>query len=136
MIRRPPRSTLFPYTTLFRSRLTGRVLHLDALVIHADVVRRDVEEVSQGRVGGGLLILEADGGGTNSLGVLLRGGPELRVPNRDARREIDLRGPVDRPERLGDEHLAGGPIERVAEAVAVEVHQRLHRLPADRESVV
>src|ERR1035441_4983084 len=25
MIRRPPRSTLFPYTTLFRSRLTLRV---------------------------------------------------------------------------------------------------------------
>src|SRR2546430_10784964 len=24
MIRRPPRSTLFPYTTLFRSRLQGR----------------------------------------------------------------------------------------------------------------
>src|ERR1039458_10628077 len=24
MIRRPPRSTLFPYTTLFRSRLIGR----------------------------------------------------------------------------------------------------------------
>src|SRR2546430_10657882 len=120
MIRRPPRSTLFPYTTLFRSdrpldlpdrripgdkgaavaararehphdrahiRLTGRVLHLDALVIHADVVRRDVEEVSQGRVGGGLLILEADGGGTNSLCVLLRGGPELRVPNRDRSEE-------------------------------------------------
>src|SRR5256885_17268895 len=28
MIRRPPRSTLFPYTTLFRSR-TGRSLRLD-----------------------------------------------------------------------------------------------------------
>src|SRR3712207_7712278 len=26
MIRRPPRSTLFPYTTLFRSRADGRVL--------------------------------------------------------------------------------------------------------------
>src|SRR5260370_4946726 len=26
MIRRPPRSTLFPYTTLFRSRMHGRVL--------------------------------------------------------------------------------------------------------------
>src|SRR3712207_9304152 len=26
MIRRPPRSTLFPYTTLFRSRLRGRVV--------------------------------------------------------------------------------------------------------------
>src|SRR3712207_8435752 len=27
MIRRPPRSTLFPYTTLFRSRPLRRVLH-------------------------------------------------------------------------------------------------------------
>src|SRR5687768_18406510 len=27
MIRRPPRSTLFPYTTLFRSALFGSVLH-------------------------------------------------------------------------------------------------------------
>src|SRR5256714_13747495 len=26
MIRRPPRSTLFPYTTLFRSRLVNRLL--------------------------------------------------------------------------------------------------------------
>src|SRR2546426_6956394 len=30
MIRRPPRSTLFPYTTLFRSRLIG-VLEVDRL---------------------------------------------------------------------------------------------------------
>src|SRR3712207_6903114 len=28
MIRRPPRSTLFPYTTLFRSRLARRGRHL------------------------------------------------------------------------------------------------------------
>src|SRR2546423_9520753 len=27
MIRRPPRSTLFPYTTLFRSRLPARLHH-------------------------------------------------------------------------------------------------------------
>src|SRR3712207_8664043 len=27
MIRRPPRSTLFPYTTLFRSRRLSRVMH-------------------------------------------------------------------------------------------------------------
>src|SRR5690349_24294849 len=27
MLRRPPRSTLFPYTTLFRSRREGRALH-------------------------------------------------------------------------------------------------------------
>src|SRR3712207_7151661 len=42
MIRRPPRSTLFPYTTLFRSLAAGVALHdrrdLDrgrALVLHA-----------------------------------------------------------------------------------------------------
>src|SRR3712207_7722622 len=35
MIRRPPRSTLFPYTTLFRS----------AAPLHTDVTRREVEVV-------------------------------------------------------------------------------------------
>src|SRR5256885_11405214 len=30
MIRRPPRSTLFPYTTLFRSRMPGRAFGVDA----------------------------------------------------------------------------------------------------------
>src|SRR5437660_5044918 len=30
MIRRPPRSTLFPYTTLFRSHVPPVVLHVDA----------------------------------------------------------------------------------------------------------
>src|SRR2546428_3905906 len=29
MIRRPPRSTLFPYTTLFRSRITGNGQKID-----------------------------------------------------------------------------------------------------------
>src|SRR3712207_8979662 len=32
MIRRPPRSTLFPYTTLFRS-VAHRVDHLDAIAV-------------------------------------------------------------------------------------------------------
>src|SRR3712207_6989275 len=31
MIRRPPRSTLFPYTTLFRSRAGVRPLHADRM---------------------------------------------------------------------------------------------------------
>src|SRR3712207_7633053 len=38
MIRRPPRSTLFPYTTLFRSRDRGRA---DA---YLHVTGRDIEE--------------------------------------------------------------------------------------------
>src|SRR3712207_7277705 len=38
MIRRPPRTTLFPYTTLFRSREVGRLLPV--LVEHALVEPR------------------------------------------------------------------------------------------------
>src|SRR3712207_7451958 len=45
MIRRPPRSTLFPYTTLFRSRVhAGRPVHLPRL--------RPVVERSGDRRGG------------------------------------------------------------------------------------
>src|SRR3712207_8578198 len=38
MIRRPPRSTLFPYTTLFRSPPVGRLYHAAEAEVHADVV--------------------------------------------------------------------------------------------------
>src|SRR2546430_5861162 len=42
MIRRPPRSTLFPYTTLFRSpsdsaRLAGRAIRADRQAVPADL---------------------------------------------------------------------------------------------------
>src|SRR5256885_6102676 len=33
MIRRPPRSTLFPYTTLFRSNGVGQSFHVQSLAI-------------------------------------------------------------------------------------------------------
>jgi len=52
MIRRPPRSTLFPYTTLFRSNL----LVLDAHDLHA-LMERDprvaerIEDVVEKRLG-------------------------------------------------------------------------------------
>src|SRR3989442_14853844 len=41
MIRRPPRSTLFPYTTLFRSPVCGRIVKLERgpLRIQLDDVR-------------------------------------------------------------------------------------------------
>src|SRR2546428_986712 len=39
MIRRPPRSTLFPYTTLFRSRHGWRQLHADAAGSRVDDAR-------------------------------------------------------------------------------------------------
>src|SRR3712207_9253287 len=36
MIRRPPRSTLFPYTTLFRSLLKGRIPEARLLIVGAN----------------------------------------------------------------------------------------------------
>src|SRR2546425_6864174 len=40
MIRRPPRSTLFPYTTLFRSQIGADVAHQLLLVDGADAAER------------------------------------------------------------------------------------------------
>src|SRR3712207_7168431 len=41
MIRRPPRSTLFPYTTLFRSRSEGGVVRLGCPLLGLRLVERD-----------------------------------------------------------------------------------------------
>src|SRR2546426_7831389 len=51
MIRRPPRSTLFPYTTLFRSRRRGRRGRLPDLAPVGDVGRVH-EDVAEGAVSG------------------------------------------------------------------------------------
>src|SRR2546430_4395620 len=60
MIRRPPRSTLFPYTTLFRSIVRG-----------AELEPRDVAQAGDRAVGLGL---------DDDVGeVLLGGEPALRV---------------------------------------------------------
>src|SRR5256885_11310263 len=58
MIRRPPRSTLFPYTTLFRSLLDqiGECLRVSG----AGVERRDVLEAEAAGAHEGLAILEVD----------------------------------------------------------------------------
>src|SRR6266702_8046609 len=48
MIRRPPRSTLFPYTTLFRSlRSHRRFRHMAALVLDEMPVQRSEEHTSE-----------------------------------------------------------------------------------------
>src|SRR5260370_18621356 len=47
MIRRPPRSTLFPYTTLFRSQLLGHAVAAQ----HADRLRVELDR--RGRQPGG-----------------------------------------------------------------------------------
>src|SRR5256885_16996980 len=45
MIRRPPRSTLFPYTTLFRSVQKARPMLTPEMQKHLDSVRGSVHEV-------------------------------------------------------------------------------------------
>src|SRR2546426_2251589 len=57
MIRRPPRSTLFPYTTLFRSKFVHRPAHLirfaddpDKLLHHLLKVILDLERVRAARI--------------------------------------------------------------------------------------
>src|SRR3712207_7845580 len=45
MIRRPPRSTLFPYTTLFRSHAAGELVDDEHLAVADDVLLVAVEEL-------------------------------------------------------------------------------------------
>src|SRR2546430_13495782 len=45
MIRRPPRSTLFPYTTLFRSHFFQRVFHAFAVFRLREINKRLVGEL-------------------------------------------------------------------------------------------
>src|SRR5256885_11814430 len=71
MIRRPPRSTLFPYTTLFRS--------ISAQYAGSPAMRR------RGRaVGGSLLLSDASARGAAVLGTVLRAheGPGDRKSTR------------------------------------------------------
>src|SRR3712207_7547681 len=66
MIRRPPRSTLFPYTTLFRSVLVGRVEGPVALGLDRVVARRRARELeaqhrARALLAGGVLgLVDAD----------------------------------------------------------------------------
>src|SRR2546426_11604736 len=61
MIRRPPRSTLFPYTTLFRSPMSAHAL---AAPLHRHLREDEYSYVLEGRMGAllGDDVLEADPG--------------------------------------------------------------------------
>src|SRR5256885_815157 len=54
MIRRPPRSTLFPYTTLFRSRIGDGIGHRphyrDAQAVDRETERREIHGVREDRL--------------------------------------------------------------------------------------
>src|SRR3712207_8555072 len=74
MIRRPPRSTLFPYTTLFRSGPDGVQRLLRTARWDADAVRDDLRSYIVEHVGdpAGVLVVDETGflkKGTKSAGV-------------------------------------------------------------------
>src|SRR5690242_21307983 len=81
MIRRPPRSTLFPYTTLFRSAFTAieksarrRVKRL-LLVASDDMRRTNMRQLIEAR---DLEIFEASSGG-EALGILKQDRKSTRL---------------------------------------------------------
>src|SRR5256885_11216544 len=90
MIRRPPRSTLFPYTTLFRSVARE---HLDPAVVHAyrdfhlDLAERPLEDTPH-------VVIEVDQVG---------GALELAVDDRLSRH--GARGSDRKSTRLNSSHL-------------------------------
>src|SRR2546430_13793011 len=108
MIRRPPRSTLFPYTTLFRSHVPG-----------AAVGERDGEQVL---ALAGAPVVPVPPQET---------GPEARVGREVVVAPIDflLRGPLD--VARDDEPRAVGEPQRIEHAVGQTRHA-----PRDRKSVV
>ena len=117
--------------------LAGGVGDLERLVIHADVVGRHVEQAGLRREGRRLLVLRAERGRADALGVVvlaLRVRAELLHDLRPAGLHIDMGRPVDRRIiLLGDQQLARLAVQRIGEAVAVEMHQRLGRLPLHRD---
>src|SRR3712207_7481709 len=69
MIRRPPRSTLFPYTTLFRSSVAA-YKNFDALLVNAvrDGMNLVAKESAVINEKGGVLVLSENAGAHEELG--------------------------------------------------------------------
>src|SRR2546422_7586151 len=67
MIRRPPRSTLFPYTTLFRSRLAERGVRIPIVFLTG---RATDDEERRARSAGAVEFLRKPGGTATLVRVL------------------------------------------------------------------
>src|SRR2546422_10252059 len=82
MIRRPPRSTLFPYTTLFRSWVVDRVAQVGGLVYHDVTVRKWALKGLDSGVRGLIAVNQRAGGhaGPKSAEQLVNELGDLGVP--------------------------------------------------------
>src|SRR5256885_17245058 len=66
MIRRPPRSTLFPYTTLFRSTLTGNICRNSPNGKHEPAIQGSLDTSERISGGSRATTSERSGGRTTS----------------------------------------------------------------------
>src|SRR5256885_3444104 len=101
MIRRPPRSTLFPYTTLFRSRPPGYVASTaknEAGQVNSDEPRLDVSQVRV--VSSEALPTFTLADQETTLRVNLR---EAVQPNQSIELQIKFKGST--PEKIGRAHV-------------------------------
>src|SRR5256886_14919142 len=78
MIRRPPRSTLFPYTTLFRSRICEPLRERGKVTVDALAVRFGTSQVT---VRADLSVLESTGALTRTHGGALSVEDTDQPPN-------------------------------------------------------
>src|SRR3989454_2467391 len=116
MIRRPPRSTLFPYTTLFRSQLAPVILQRS---LHgAGQVDRRAGSPLRGAVG-------AERGGTQAGGVLRR-RPRVRAGRGGATHH---RRPAPRRRR----RAGGAPAAKFTPGDGLRPGERWRTVPAGHE---
>src|SRR2546430_10785618 len=108
MIRRPPRSTLFPYTTLFRSDAAAFEARLEAVIeaVHTLLRHQPLERL-------GVRVDEPDGAPVAALQFLEELiGLLVQAPGIDAE-DVDLR--QVRPDDVGEHHGLGPQAVRVHE---------------------
>src|ERR1043166_1345283 len=112
-------------------RLASLVLYLHAFVVHAQVVRRNVDEIRPRRVRDRLLVLAAHRRRTDVFGVSRGRRLLFGILDRLAGLQVHARRPVDDDEWVGHEKFTGRAVEHVREAVAIEIGQNLSRLSLD-----
>src|SRR3712207_3808023 len=93
MIRRPPRSTLFPYTTLFRSPVASAERHLGDLLAGAEAVVDD----APGEPAGAELGVDLAPG----VHLEVRAGPACRLVDREVGGAGERRCDAAQPDAAG-----------------------------------
>src|SRR4051794_41333896 len=99
MIRRPPRSTLFPYTTLFRSRFNTSITHAYSIVIGSKHITLNATGggflTASGGIQGDVLATDNNTVGMGDAGIksAIQGS---NVPNPDEAVPSFVSGAIDR----------------------------------------